>query len=712
MTGNINHTHLERKAVVYLRQSSLRQVRENRESTARQYALRDRALQLGWSDRDVEIIDEDLGQSGASTQGRAGFQRLAEEMAQGKVGALFALEVSRLARSSADWHRLLELAGLTDVVIADEDAIYHPKDYNDRLLLGLKGQFADAELYWMRLRLDGGRLSKARRGELVIPAPTGYVWGDDGRLRMDPDEEVQRAVALVFDRFDIEGSARRVVRYFATHGIQMPVRDNQTGELRWTSPRHHWVLSVLRNPVFAGTYAFGRYETRRALVDGKLHDRGRRQLPVERWKVCLRDHHPAYVSWEKYMENDEKLRDNNNRSWKKAADRPGAAREGASLLQGLLLCGRCGQRMYTQYHRQNGMLKPAYTCNKTATREGAAHRCWGVAASSVDAAVTSLVLAVLQPSDIDLSLAVVRDAKRQDTQIEQQWHLRLERARYDARLAERRYKAVDPDNRPVSRTLEREWNEKLELLESTEHEYQATRQRELVDPSTEMRARIRTLARDVPRVWFSPSTTNDDRKNIVRLLIEAVTLSPIDIPRRMSRVQILWATGATSELHVARPAFGSGEISSDTLRALQRMTLDGKTDAEIAADLNQQGVACPIARRGELEWTESRVRMVRYRRGLARKRGTRSDDRPILQREDGMFSSYGVADVLGITVHMVDEWIAQGHIVPTVRGRQTASWFRLDDGDLARLRELRDSRAARGYASGARRARVKSLPVT
>jgi len=702
MMEKVGGAHLERKAVVYLRQSSLRQVRENRESTARQYALRDRALRLGWPADNVEVVDEDLGQSGASTQGRSGFQKLAEEVAQGKVGALFALEVSRLARSSADWHRLLELAGLADVVIGDEEALYNPKDYNDRLLLGLKGQFADAELYWMRLRLDGGRLSKARRGELVFPAPTGYVWSADGHLLMDPNEEVRRTVALVFERFDVDGSGRKVVRYFTKHGLQMPMRDAATGELRWTPPRHHWVLHLLRNPIFAGVYAFGRNESRKVLVDGQIRQRGQRMLPIDRWKVCIRDHHPAYLTWEKYVANQEKLRGNNSRGWRHTVDRRGAAREGASLLQGLVLCGRCGQRMYTYYHRHGSDITASYACTASEIKEGAA-RCWSTSAAPIDDAVTTLLFKVLQPADIDLSLAVVRDAERQDAQIERQWHLRLERAHYDARLAERRYKAVDPENRTVTRTLEREWNEKLEALASAERDFQAARSRELVELSDETRARIRALAKDVPSVWSAPSTTQEERKNIVRMLVEAVTLSPIDVPRRLTRVQVLWVTGAVTELQVPRPAFGPVEIPADTLALIKALTFEGRPDSEIADELNRRNVPCPTARLGTPDWTEARLRLIRYRRGLPRKRNRRGNKAPVLQREDGLYSSRGVANLLGISIGMVDEWIAQGHITPTIRARQAASWFHLSDTDVARLSKLRDQRAAQGYGRGGRR---------
>ena len=306
MSDKIERNHLDRQAAVYLRQSTIKQVHEHRESTARQYALQERAKELGWSAERVDVIDEDLGQSGASTQRRSGFQRLAEDIAHGRVGAIFALEVSRLARSSADWHRLFELCGLADVVIADEQAVYTPRDFNDRLLLGLKGTMSEAELYWMRLRLQGGKLNKARRGELFFVPPAGYEWNAaTRRFRLDPDEQVQRAVRLVFERFRLDASAYGVTRSFAQHGLEMPSRSINTRALRWVPARQTLIISMLHNPIYAGAYVFGRHESRLGFVDGQLRTRTR-TLSQEAWRTCIRNHHPAYISWDEFMANQKK----------------------------------------------------------------------------------------------------------------------------------------------------------------------------------------------------------------------------------------------------------------------------------------------------------------------------------------------------------------------------------------------------------------------
>jgi DNA invertase Pin-like site-specific DNA recombinase len=441
---------------VYLRQSTLKQLYEHRESTDRQYALRGRAIELGWREDQVEMIDEDLGQSGAGAGWRSGFQRLAEDVAQGRVGALFALELSRLTRSSADWHRLLELCGLADVVIVDEQAVYTPRDYNDQLLLGLKGQMSEAEQYWMRLRMEGGRLNKARRGELYFHPPSGYEWDAvRSRFRFDADERVQRAVRLVFERFGIDGSAYGIVRYFARHELLLPIR------VPGQAPR-------------------------RSTAD---------------WFVRL------------------------------------SAREGLALLQGLALCGRCGRRMSTRYR---GMDRHGdYQCRAQAN---AGDVCFAVAATAIDETIAKLLLEAVNPVELELGLAVVHETERQVNEVEGQWKLRVERARYDARLAERRYKAVDPDNRVIARTLEREWEETLLALEALEREHDEVRRRVQLELGDQDRARILALARDLPAVWRASTTTQAERKNLLRMVITDVTLSPIDAPARMTRVQVRWET--------------------------------------------------------------------------------------------------------------------------------------------------------------------------
>jgi DNA invertase Pin-like site-specific DNA recombinase len=677
MNEKIRPSHLERRAAVYLRQSTLKQVHEHRESTARQYALRQRAVDLGWAEQHVDVIDDDLGQSGTSVDWREGFQRLAEDVAHGRVGAIFAFEVSRLSRSSADWHRLLQLCGLAEVLLIDEQAIYSPSDYNDRLLLGLKGTMSEAEQYWMHLRLEGGRLSKARRGELFMRPPAGYVWDTDTRrFRLDPDEHVQRAVRLVFERFRLDGAAYSVSRYFIRHGLLLPTRGGQ-GELRWQTPSSSLILNMLHNPVYAGAYVFGRSEERLRLVNGQVRRRQMKKLPQEAWKACLRDHHPAYISWEEFMNNQRKVQD--NRTKDASAHGRSAAREGSALLQGIVLCGRCGRRMHVDY--SGPTRRPVYDCYP----KSGTNACWNLPARPVDQAVAKLFLDVMKPPEIELGLALLRETEHQAAEIDRQWQLRRDRVCYEAQLAERRYKAVDPDNRVIARTLEREWNDKLAELEGIDREHQQVRQREKLELTEEDRARILSLAKDLPAVWNAPTTTHAERKNLLRMVVREVTLSPIDVPRRMTRVQVLWETGATSDFTVPRKDKYVALITPPKALALiRRFFNEKKPDLEIAKELNRRGL---LTGRDQ-PWDFAAVRRVRYNHGmyLDSKKARRVPD----QRADGLYSVHAVAARMNVPPSVVRYWARTGVLEPVERGRPGhPHWFVLDAPTLDRLKEAR-----------------------
>ncbi len=688
MSTKILARHLERRACVYLRQSTLKQVREHRESTARQYGLRHRAMQLGWPADRIDVVDSDLGQSGASAEWRAGFQRVAEQVAHGKLGAIFALEVSRLSRSSADWHRLLELCSLADVLIVDEQAVYSPGDYNDRLLLGLKGTMSEAEQYWMRLRLSGGRMNKARRGEYFQLPPAGYEWDRSAaRYRLDPDEQVQRAVRLVFERFRLDRSAYAVVRYFASNGLRLASREFGTHErgVHWIEPRHASVLKMLHNPTYAGAYVFGRSEERLALVDGRVRRRHKTLLPMEAWKVCLRDRHPAYISWEEYLANRRQLHD--NRTNTPTPERRGAAREGSALLQGLALCGRCGHRMAVHYTAPT--QRGVYACGTAS--EGF---CWTVPAKTIDIAVARLLLQALSPPEVELGLAVAREVERQGDEIDLQWKLRLDRARYDAQLAERRYKAVDPDNRVVARSLERDWEDRLREFERLELERQDVRRQQKLELSDEDRARILTLSKSLAAVWDASTTTHADRKNLLRMVMQEVTLSPIDIPVRQTRVQLLWRTGAVSELTVARKDKYSWSANPAEAVTLIRELHGVHTDAAIAEELNRRDLLTGAG----LKWSALAVCRVRYAEGMQR---ASPKTRRVADRDEaGRYSVHGVAALLGVKAALVRYWARLGVLPPVERGGPgRPSWFRLDEATLHRLRA--DLRRYRGtHAAG------------
>ena len=697
MTDKIQPTHLERRAAVYLRQSTLKQVLEHRESTARQYALQQRAVEIGWAHDRIDVIDDDLGRSGSSVQGRTGFQRLAEEVAHGRIGAIFALEVSRLARSSADWHKLLDLCGLADVVIADEQAVYTPRDYNDRLLLGLKGTMSEAEQYWMRLRLQGGKLNKARRGALYFAPPIGYEWdGATCRFRLDPDEQVQRAVRLVFERFRLDGSAYAVTRYFASQGLKIPAHDRVTRELRWGPPRHNVVLSLLHNPTYAGAYTFGRREARTSLVDGQLRRR-RARIPLQALKICLRDHHPAYIGWEEHMANQRKLHE--NRTSQLSPEQRGAAREGHALLQGIALCGKCGHRMSVHYWGPQRQAQ--YACHSAAKHTGVKSSCWSVSARVIDEAVAKLFLEAVQPPEVELGLAVVREAERQAGEVGRQWKLRLDRAHYEARLAERRYKAVDPDNRVVARTLEREWNDKLRAIEELEREHQEVCRREKVELTDADRSRILHLAKDLSRVWHAETTTHAERKNLLRMLVREVTLSPIDVPERKTRVQLLWQTGAVNDFTVLRRGRSTATPTvPETVELIRQLVAAKKRDVEISAELNRRGLRTGLNR----PWAVTSVAWVRSHHGMRRPHGPPSLRVPD-RRNDGLYSIHGVATRFGVAEHTVYYWVDKGWLKgSTERGWGRARWFRLDHETVKQLKAAK----ARGYGPGARKRQAHS----
>lgn len=681
MNDKIRPSHLQRQAVVYLRQSTLRQVVEHGESTDRQYRLRQRAVELGWTEERIVVIDEDLGQSGASAESRGGFQRVADDVAHGRVGGIFALEASRLARRSADWHRLLDLCRLADVVIADDQSVYAPSDYNDQLLLGLKGTMAEAELVWMRRRLHGGKLNKARRGELRQNAPSGYVWDEArGRLVKDPDEQVRSAVGLVFARFRIEGSARGVLRYFVRHGIRFPT-PGADGERRWRAPSATTILKMLQNPTHAGAYVFGRTEERAALVDGVLRQRCVRRHPQEEWGVCLPGHHEGYIDWEEYVANQRKLQA--NRTERDGPEQRGAARNGEALLQGLALCGRCGRRMGVHYPRQG---RARYICCGRGYKRAEGNSCWSVAAHPIDEEMKRLFFAVVKPPELELGLAIAHEAERQAAEVEGQWKLRLQRLEYEARMAERRYKAVDPDNRVVAATLERDWELRLRDLDEAQRERTEARARTGIDLKAPERARILALAKDLPALWEATTTTMAERKTLLRLVVREVALSPTDVPERCVRVAIQWETGAVSESHVRREdGRWRFAVPKAIITLVREAFAQGKSDDEIAARLRERGLRTSRDR----PFDASGVACVRHRLDLRRPRAL-----PTERVGEGLYSTRGVAACLGVHPDTVQYWVDHGWLDPVERGGPgKPNWFRLDEKAIQRIEAGRQRRS-------------------
>lgn len=683
MRSKIGASQLSRRAYVYVRQSSTAQVFHNGESTQRQYALAKRAIALGWSQQAVEVIDEDLGKSGATAEGRSGFARLVDAVAHGAVGAIFAIEVSRLARSSEDWQRLMSLCAVAEVVLVDEQSTYDPGDKDDKLLLDIKGTMSEAELHWLGLRMVGARQSKARRGVLRIPAPTGYVWGEHA-LQLDPDESVQRAVRLVFERYAVEPSAWAVVRWARASKLSFPTRRwyaDGTTEVTWKPLGLSRMHELLNNPIYAGAYTYGRRPVKKALVDGKIRRVRSSGRDPEKWGVRILNAHPGYISWEAYVKNQRKLNDN---SFRAAGTTRGAPHEGAALLAGLAICGRCGRRMHTAYGERG---RSSYVC--AGDRDKGQITCWTTPGQPLDRAVEELFLATMVPNEIELGLGVEREVQSQAEGLERQWKLRIEQCSYEARRAERRYKAVDPDNRVVARTLEREWEQRLQELEQVERQYTEAKREHRVELSDNDRARVRALARELPVVWRSSSTAQADRKAMLRLVIEAVSLAPVDVPRRSTLVRVQWKSGAVTELEVARPDRRQRlRTPPDAVERLRALAAAGLRDEEIARELNRERL---LTGRGKA-WDSVAVKWARRREKIARVAPDLPRRHPLPERHpDGRYSIDGVMKRFDVGRNVVQRWIRQALVRVDRESYQqyaNACWVTLDAATIRRLAPL------------------------
>jgi DNA invertase Pin-like site-specific DNA recombinase len=536
----ITASHRERLGLIYIRQSSMAQVRENTESTARQYALADEAVRFGWPRSQVEVIDADLGLSGRSAEGRSGFKDLVGRVCLGEVGAIFGLEISRLARSSADLSRLLELARLTDTLVVDSDGIYDLASFNDRLLLGLKNQMSEAELHFLAGRLQGAKRAAAERGELRFPLPVGLVYDAEGNTVIDPDDEVQGAVADVFAAFRAGGSAYQVVAAFK--GRRFPLRAYGgvwAGQLRWGRLTHSRVLGILANPAYAGTYVFGRYHSRRVVSpDGTVRTKIA-ELPREEWPVVIHRHHEAYISWDDYLANQGRLAANLTNG----GARP--PREGQALCQGIITCGSCGRPMSTRYHA-NGHA--AYECSASKADQMSTPTCRSISAITVDDAVAERLLAALNPEEVALALAAADEVAERRSRRTRAAELAVERARYDAGRAERAFHECEPENRLVARNLESRWEARLVVLAEAE---KALMNVQAAAPALPSRSELEALTTDVSALWHATTTAARDRKRLLRTLIADVTLLP-EPDFAKARIGIRWHTSASDELVVAR----------------------------------------------------------------------------------------------------------------------------------------------------------------
>ena len=636
-------SHLSRDAYLYVRQSSLRQVFDHGESTRRQYALRERAVALGWPTERVVVIDSDLGLSGADGD-REGFRRLVAEVGMGRAGIVLGLEVSRLARNSTDWHRLLEICALSETLILDEDGVYDAGDFNDRLLLGLKGAMSEAELHMMRARLRGGLLNAARRGELKVALPVGLIYDPLGHVVLDPDEQVQHSLRLLFDTFTRTGSARATVKHFREEELLFPHRPRggpYMGELRWKPLTTSRVLKVLHNPRYAGAFAFGRSRSRRRPGGGVEH----RTVAREEWTVLLHDAHPGYTTWERFDENERQLRDN---AQAYGAERRGAPREGLALLQGLATCGVCGRSMTVRYHTRKRRQYPYYMCDRESI-ETASAKCQSIAGAAIDRAVGKLLVELMTPLTLEVALQVQDElaARAQEADL---WRAqRVQRAREEANLARQRFMQTHPDNRMVADALEAEWNAKLRALDEAQREVERrTEPGQGLDE--QQRQRILALASDFPRLWSDPETPQRERKRMARLLIEDVTLI-----KATRSVGVRLRGGATRELtwvpelHVSEVYKTSDEVIAEVDRLL-----NDHTDGEVATMLNERGYRSGYGH----VFNPMLVKVVRDNYGL-KSRYERLRDR-------GLLTVHEAAARLGVSVGTVYRWrkagLVRGHV--------------------------------------------------
>ena len=668
--------HLALIAIVYIRQSTPQQVIQHRESRERQYGLARVVVDLGWSRDHVLVIDDDQGQSGKTTADRNGFRRVVAEVTMGHVGLVAGIELSRLVRSTKEWLNLIEICALCGTLLADEDGVYDPRDPNDRLLLGLKATISEYELVLMSNRLGKNKLNKAQRGELFQNVWIGYIKCSSDRVVMDPDEQVRSVLRLVFDKYDELGGIGKVFRYLLQNKIRLGIRPfhgPNRGQLEWRRPTLGTVFQILRHPIYAGAYAYGRRRPNRDGVKAASTGNGKSEHcdPMMQWQVLIRDRLPAYITWDRYMANQE-------RSWQNRClrDTRGPARQGNTLLVGLVICGQCGCRLHANYRNRE---RACYACTRH-RREGTEQRCWGLQAAVLDDLVKQQVFRALEPATLELSCRAMEDLQRDRARLDKHWKQRIERTRHEVCDAERRYRAVDPDNRLVARTLEQAWEEALRSQRELGDEYDRFLHEKPLSLSTEERVRIAALSADLPALWNAPGTTPQDHKEIVRHLIERVVVH-VKCDSEYVDVTIHWHGGFTSQHEIIRPVARYEQLS-DFAGLIGRMTdlrKEGKTAREIAESLNREGFRTP-KRRGQ--FSPDLVSQLLSRRGLAR--ATKHIER--LGPHEWRLPQ--LAEQIPVSAGKLGDWVRRGwlHCRKTRAERLWILWA--DQQEIRRLRKL------------------------
>ena len=640
--SKVTAAHLSRLALLYVRQSSLKQVLHNTESAIRQYDLRGKAISLGWDASQITVIDIDQGQSGASAADREGFQQLVAEVSLGRAGIVLGLECSRLARNNADWHQLLELCAMTGTLICDEDGLYDPRNFNDRLVLGMKGQISEYELHFIRARLRGGQLSKARRGELIMPLPVGLVYDPAGHVILDPDTAIQGALRHLFITFEATGSATAVVKAFRAAGLSFPWRHQKgprRGEVDWQPLRHHAVLRVLHNPRYAGVFTYGR-RREQVLPGGK---RASIKLPRDQWTSFIPGAHPGYITLGQYEANIAKLAANAAAHGRDRA--AGPPREGAALLQGIIICGRCGGRMTVRYHARGSRQVPTYACQRDGI-ENARPFCAIIPGHTLDEHIGQLLIDTLTPLAVEAALQVSAELRQRAADADALRAAHVERARYHADLARRRYLAVDPANRLVADTLEADWNTALRALNDAQAAYDQARTQHDGQLTDAQKARISQLVTDLPGIWNDPATPMRERKRIARLLLTDVTVTRTS-DTITAHVRLAGGQTRTLTLPVPEPAWKIRQTKASTIAEIDKL-LDRHTCAEIASILRSRGLPNGEGR----QFTPIMVQRV-IRTYQLRSRRQRLLDA-------GLIPLSQMAQLLGVSTATVKDWYHAG----------------------------------------------------
>jgi DNA invertase Pin-like site-specific DNA recombinase len=694
--------HLERGAYLYIRQSSMRQVLENVESTKRQYALRQRAVALGWPDDKVVVIDSDQGESGASATWREGFQRLVTDVGMGRAGIVMGLEVSRLARNNADWHRLLEICALANTLILDEDGVYDPAHFNDRLLLGLKGTMSEAELHVIKARLRGGILNKVRRGEYRVMLPTGLVYNEAGDVLLDPDAQIRQTIAHFFETFLRVGSASQTVKAFRSEGLTFPSRLRNSETTVFRPLTASTAMRTLKNPRYAGAYAYGRRRYRRTAAGTK----STRKRDCADWIACIPKAHPGYISWERYQENLAILK-TNGRDMEIARSSP--PREGAALLQGRVVCGRCGRHFRVRYHARRGRLDAWYICDRQRS-DGAEPYCQSIAGPPIDSAIGMLVVEKMTPAAVELALEIQKEIEARQDEADQLRSRAIERAQQEADIAQRRFMHVDPSNRLVADTLEADWNDKLRILAKARENWERERKNDEVALNDVIRERLVTMTSDFKKTWADPSTPNRERKRMLAHIIEDVTL--VKLPTQSATtVHVRFKGGKTETITTLNPRSSAQQLKTKlSVVDLVDKLLDDHIYSEIADKLNEQGLHPGGAVRPGKQNARFTALRVAY---LAKTYGLRS--RYDRLRDRGMLTKEELAARLGIHVATVISWGEYGIVTrhahnghaylyqdpgPNPPVKQCSRWNRLVDR-ADRLKNARKPKPSHSIERGA-----------